>query len=146
MPVRTLVATLYPVMLAGIFFAAAPPASGQISKDTLTVVDFSSKEHQITGWKFTTGTRHLNWLATDEEEDLKDFGKAESKFLGGAAQGVKKITFSAPVPLAALPKGRPAQVTTTDKNNKSFVAVDLLPLYQQFPGQVLHLDPTLHFQ
>jgi hypothetical protein len=198
----------------------------QPKNSSLTIVDFSGKEHKVPGWKFTSGTRRLHWLATEEEkkaakspsqagpevlefsagkppifkqrvlslvplkhvraieydhkkatvtlkiaktadtdlvlqgptgyvdvntlaieaeEELNGSGKAHLKFLGGVSQGVKSIRFPNPVPLDPAPKGRPAAVTTIDKNNKTFTAVDLLPLYLQ-PDLTTRTEPSLSFQ
>ncbi len=221
---------LLPLVVAGLVVGTlfpAMPLAAQPKADTLTVTDAAGKEFKITGWKFTSGTVRLNWLASDAEkkdakdlstigpevleftegkepplvvrvltwvplksvrsiefdakkehatvkvavtadmdvtlegpmgyqgtnrlsieaeEDLGELGKAEIKVVGGTAQGVKSITFPGAVPLGPLPKGRPAQVTTTDKNNKSFAAVDLMPLHRVDKEKVLKLEPNLLFQ
>lgn len=109
---------------------------------TIKVAKTADTDVVLTG---PTGYVGVNQIAIDAEEDLGPLGKAEIKFLGGTAQGIKSVAFPKPVALDALPKGRSAEVTTTDKNNKSFTAINLLPLYQQSNKTQL-TEPSLSFQ
>ncbi len=201
---------------------AAPPSQDK-KQPTLKIVDFSGKEHTITSWKFSLGTRPLSWLnagkknasimdgtalefvATDKrpirfpvttlvalkhvrsltfdakkqmailrvagktpkediilkgplgyvgmnvfvvdaQAELKGLGKAELKFQGGVRRGIRSITFSDPVPLPELPKGRPARVITIDKAKTAHDIVDLRPLYRIGRTAKPQIDPTLYFQ
>lgn len=62
-----------PFLIAFIaFLVTASPSSllAQPATQQLTIVDNSGKEHKISAWKFTTGTRRLNWLASEEEKKV----------------------------------------------------------------------------
>src|SRR5262245_10052244 len=64
---------------------------------TLLVIDQAGKEHKLKAWKFSTGTRHLSWLAPappredKEKDDNKQKGKEPAK--AKAAVGPEALEF-----------------------------------------------------
>jgi hypothetical protein len=75
---RMTMSPLFGVAFAGLlawFVAADDPKADppKADGDPVVVVDAAGKEHKLKTWKFTAGTRHLNWLATpDKEPEPKD--------------------------------------------------------------------------
>jgi hypothetical protein len=55
--------------LVGLVAVLGAPAADEPAKNEgqLTVVDNNGKEQKLQAWKFTEGTRRLNWLATKEK-------------------------------------------------------------------------------
>jgi hypothetical protein len=76
-------------LLGGVLGATAAvegPARQPAAPPVLVVVDGTGKEHKVTGWKFTAGTRHLSWLAPappDKKPDPPPDGKKGARSAPG---------------------------------------------------------------
>jgi hypothetical protein len=87
----------------------------------------------------TTRFEKINKLIIEAEVDKGDLGIAELKFLGGVPNGIRGVRFPPPKVAAAGPAGRPAVVTTADRQKKTTQKVtDLKPLYRTTGGEQLH--------
>jgi hypothetical protein len=68
------------IMMVGLALAAgdeAPPPAAA-GAGALVVLDAADREHKVTGWSLTAGTRPLSWLAP-AAKDGDDKGKAKGK-------------------------------------------------------------------
>jgi hypothetical protein len=69
--------------------------------------------------KGTTKYRGVNKLTIEAEVDKGELGIAEVKFLGGVPKGgIRSVRFPSPKAPAAMPAGRTADITTSDKKDK----------------------------
>jgi hypothetical protein len=96
-----------------------------------------------------TGYVGVNVVALTAAADLGELGKAELKFQGGVARGIRSIQFSSPKPMAAVPKGRVAKITTTGSTGPILEVVDLQPAYRMLDkswrlGSELLFQKTVH--
>src|SRR5207302_10495079 len=64
------------------------PAGEQGEPNTLIVTDANGKEHKLTTWKFTAGTKHVPWLAADGKD--KSAGPEMLEFTEGKGAPLKK--------------------------------------------------------
>jgi hypothetical protein len=102
-------------------------------QETVTVhVAGKGEDIVLTGTTKFVGT---NKLTIEAEVNLGDLGVAEKKFLGGVRKGgIRAVRFPSPKAPAAVPAGRPAAITDTDKDKTIHAVTDLQPLYRLADG------------
>ncbi len=102
-----------------------------------------TKDEELTG---TTKYAGVNKLTIEAEVDKGDMGIAELRFLAGVPKnGIRGLRF----PAAKAPperKGRPAQVTDTDKKEKAVHKVTDLQALYRLPDGTERLLPILMFK
>jgi hypothetical protein len=97
-------------------------------KKTVAVIVATSgetKEETLTG---TTRFIGLNKITLEADALLEGLGAATVKFQGGADEGLRRITFPAPKPVAEA-KGMVANIIAIDKERTKHTVYDLQPLY-----------------
>jgi hypothetical protein len=103
--------------------------------------DKPDAEEALTG---TTKYQGINKLTIEAEVDKGDLGVAEVKYLGGVRNGIRGLRFPA-AKGAPAKEGRPATVTTGEKQKYTDKVLDLQPLYE-FADKREVLLPTLMFK